>query len=100
MPVEIAVGQRAQLLQVAEQQSPRMGDERREYAQARAFVYQTVEPIVGESRSGAFLADTLIQEVLHIQIEVRLRPEVGRHRTEYPSSRVKAFESRSRRPGK
>src|ERR1700722_17832137 len=27
MSVEIAVGQRAQLLQVAEQQSPRMGDE-------------------------------------------------------------------------
>src|SRR5580704_5017741 len=100
MPVEIAVGQRTQLFQVAEQQSSRMSDQRREHAQAGAFVNDAVQPVVGESGNGALLASALIQEVPHTGTEVRLRPEAGRRRTEYPSSRAKAPGWRSRQPGK
>src|SRR5579863_5093919 len=88
VPVEVAVRQGAQLLQVPEQQSLRVGNERREHAQASALVNDTVQPIVGKTRSGAFLADTLIQVFPHIRTEAPRRPTVGRFRMEYPWSRA------------
>src|SRR5258706_16188420 len=75
-----------------------MSNERREHAQARALVNDAVQPIVCEPRNGAFLAVPLTQETLHIHTEVRLRPAVDRHRTEYPSTRVTAPEWRWPRP--
>src|SRR5712671_1317434 len=77
-----------------------MSDQRREHAQASAFVNDAVQSIVSESRSGALLTATLIQEVLHSETEVRLRPEAGQRRTEYPSSRARATGWRFRQPGK
>src|SRR6266849_4213747 len=77
-----------------------MSDQRREHAQPRALVNDAVQPIVGESGNGALLTAALIQEVLHTETEVRLRPEAGRRRTEYPSSRARAPGWRFRQPGK
>src|SRR5450432_1362562 len=77
-----------------------MGDERRQDAEARAFMNDPVQPIVCKTGIGAFLTATLIQEVPHIQTEAPLRPEAGQLRTEYPSSRAIASSWCFRRPGK
>src|ERR1700722_13808960 len=77
-----------------------MGHERCEHAQAGAFVNDAVQPVVCEAGNVALLAAPLTQEAFHIQTAARLRPTVGRRRTEYPSARARESEWRSPRPGR
>ena len=53
MAAEIAVGERAELLEVVEGQAFGIGDERRENAEPRALVNDTVEAFVGETSFAA-----------------------------------------------
>ena len=49
MPAQIAVGQRAHLLEIAEGQAPGIGDQAGEHAQPRALVNHAVQALVGEA---------------------------------------------------
>ena len=48
VPAEVAVGQRAEILQVVEEQALGVGDQRREDAQPGLLVDDPLEPVVGE----------------------------------------------------
>src|SRR5579863_5895368 len=48
VPAQVAVGQRAKLLQVGKAQAARIGDQRREDAQPRALVDGAIQPLIRE----------------------------------------------------
>src|ERR1700722_2477801 len=77
-----------------------MGHERCKHTEPRALVDDPVQTVVCKTRLGILLAGALTQGLHHIQTEVPLRPEVGRRRTGYPSSKVTARGPRCRPPGK
>src|SRR4029077_4618504 len=100
MPVQIAVGQRAQLLQITEQQPFRVRDERRQHAEPGAFMNHAIQPIIGKTRPRSFLAYSLSQLLPHIHTAARPPPVVDPLRTVYPSPRATMPARRFRRPGK
>src|ERR1700722_20175556 len=100
MPIEVAVGERAQLFEIAEQQAFRMSDERGEHAQAGALVNDAIQAVVRESGPGAFLGGALIQEVPRSRTEARPRPATVRRQTGCPSSWVIGPVWCCRRPGR
>src|SRR4051812_36614008 len=57
MAAQVAVSERAQLLQVDEGQSLRISDKRGEYAEARALVNDAIEAFVGKASFAAALFD-------------------------------------------
>jgi len=103
VPAQVAVGQCAQLLQLAEGQALSMGDQRREHAQARMLVDHPVETIVGK-----WSVRCLVRSLVRFpsstespgQIVRRRRPAVARLQMEYPSPRATGSDARFRPRGR
>ena len=55
VPAQVTVGQPAELLQIAERQTLGIGDQRRQYAEPRLLVDDTIEPLVGEAAVRGFV---------------------------------------------
>src|SRR5262249_40606768 len=84
VPAEIAVGERAHLLEVAERQALGMGNERGEYGEARTFMDQGVEAVIGETAALLSLGARLRHRSLRCT-DRGLRPSgTARARTECP----------------
>src|SRR5262249_48517580 len=99
MPAEVAVGQPAQLLQVAEHQALGMADQRGEHAQARLLVNDTVEPRIGEAAAVSALAISLRHPALRCCDREPPPCRAGRCRTAPPSRRARTHARRWPRRG-
>src|SRR5713101_6907622 len=99
MPAQVAVAQRAQLLQVVETQPLGMRDQRSENAEARPLVDQSIQPFVREAAlAPLFLFRTANLRSIHSIAEQPHRAVV-RIRMAEPSAMATACAARAKMPG-